>query len=95
MSDKAKKAASAAGRYKKENMKCNEPQRAPKGDKHKYVVKACQGGEEKIVRFGARGYEDYLQHKDEGRRANFKARHNCSEKKDKLTPGWWACNYNW
>jgi hypothetical protein len=66
MSDKARKAASAAGRYKKENMKCNKPQRAPKGDKHKYVVKACQGGEEKIVRFGARGYEDYLQHKDEG-----------------------------
>jgi hypothetical protein len=95
MSDKARKAASAAGKYKKENMKCNEPQRAPKGAKQKYVVKACQGGEEKIVRFGARGYEDYLQHKDEGRRANFKARHNCSEKKDKLTPGWWACNYNW
>lgn len=95
MSDKARKAASAAGKYKKENMKCNEPQRAPKGAKQKYVVKACQGGEEKIVRFGARGYEDYLQHKDEDRRANFKARHNCSEKKDKLTPGWWACNYNW
>jgi hypothetical protein len=50
---------------------------------------------EAIVRFGARGYDDYLQHKDEKRRANFKARHNCSDKKDKLTPGWWACNFNW
>jgi hypothetical protein len=94
MADKRKKAASAA-KIAKDKMACNKPQRAPKGDKHKYVVKACQKGEEKIVRFGARGYEDYLQHKDEGRRANFKARHNCSEKKDKLTPGWWACNYNW
>jgi len=95
MAEKHKKAAKAASAYKKENMKCNEPQRAPKGAKQKYVVKACQGGEEKIVRFGARGYQDYLQHKDEGRRANFKARHNCSEKKDKLTPGWWSCNHSW
>ena len=39
--------------------------------------------------------EDFLQHKDPKRRASFKARHKCSEKKDKLTPGWWACNYNW
>ena len=95
MSDKHKKAATASKRYQKSEMACNKPQRAPKGDKHKYVVKACQGGKEAIVRFGARGYEDYLQHKDEGRRANFKARHNCSEKKNKLTAGWWACNYNW
>jgi len=34
-------------------------------------------------------------HGDAGRRANFKARHNCSEKKDKLTPGYWACNWSW
>ena len=49
----------------------------------------------KIVRFGYRGMQDFLQHKDPKRRASFKARHKCSEKKDKLTPGWWACNYNW
>jgi hypothetical protein len=95
MADKRKKAASAANRFQKDKMACNKPQRAPAGDKHKYVVKACQGGKEGIVRFGARGYEDYTQHKDEGRRANFKARHNCSEKKDKLTPGWWSCHYSW
>jgi hypothetical protein len=94
MADKRKKAVAAA-RLAKEDMACNKPQQAPKGDKHKYVVKACQGGKEKIVRFGARGYEDYTQHKDEGRRANFKARHNCSDKKDKLTPGWWSCNHSW
>ena len=95
MVDKRKQAASAAKRYQKSEMACNKPQRAPKGDKHKYVVKACQDGKEGIVRFGARGYEDYLQHKDKERRANFKSRHNCTDKKDKLTPGWWACNYNW
>ena len=95
MSDKHRKAASAAGRYKKESMECNKPRRAPAGDKHKYVVKGCQDGKEALVRFGLRGLSDYLSHKDEKRRANFKARHNCDEKKDKLTPGYWACNHNW
>ena len=95
MSDKHRKAASAAGRYKKESMECNKPRRAPAGYKHKYVVKGCQDGKEAIVRFGLRGYSDYLSHKNEKRRANFKARHNCDEKKDKLTPGYWACNHNW
>ena len=92
MAEQHRKAASAAKHYKKSEMACNKPQRAPAGDKHKYVVKACQNGKEAIVRFGLRGYSDYLSHHDEDRRANFKARHNCSEKKDKLTPGWWSCN---
>jgi len=26
------------------------------------------------------------------RRKSFLARHKCSEKKDRMTPGWWACN---
>ena len=95
MYNKHKKAASAAVRYKKETMKCNKPKRAPAGDKHKYVVKGCQNGKESIVHFGLRGYSDYLSHKNEKRRANFKARHNFAEKKDKLTAGYWACNYNW
>lgn len=29
---------------------------------------------------------------DEGARKSFLARHKCSEKTDKDTPGWWACN---
>ena len=34
-------------------------------------------------------------HSDAGRRANFKARHNCSQKKDKLKPGYWSCHWSW
>jgi hypothetical protein len=79
----------------KSEMACNKPQQAPAGAKQKYIVKACANGQEKTVRFGLRGMQDFLQHKNEKRRENFKARHRCSEKKDKLTPGWWACNYNW
>ena len=35
----------------KKSMKCNVPRRQVSGGK-KFVVKACQGGKEKIVRFG-------------------------------------------
>ena len=35
----------------KSKMKCNSPRRDVQGGK-KFVVKACQGGKEKIVRFG-------------------------------------------
>ena len=73
----------------------NKPKRAPKGSSKKYRVLAHQDGKYKIIMFGFRGMQDFLQHKDPKRRANFKSRHNCDEKKNKLTAGWWACNYNW
>jgi len=41
-----------AKRAKKSEMKCNKPKRAPKGSSKKFVVKACKGDKEKIVRFG-------------------------------------------
>ena len=28
---------------------------------------------------------------DDDRRKNFRSRHNCDEKKDKSTAGYWAC----
>lgn len=73
----------------------NKPKRAPKGSKKKYRVLAHVKGKYKIVSFGARGYKDFLQHKNKKRRSNFKSRHNCDKKKNKLTAGYWACNYNW
>jgi hypothetical protein len=95
MSEQHKKAAGAAHRYKKDQMKCNVPQKAPPGDKHKKVVKSCHNGEEKIVRYGARGYEDYTQHHDKGRRSNFRSRMGCDKPMDKNTPRYWACNDLW
>ena len=35
----------------KSKMKCNSPKRQISGGK-KFVVKACKGGKEKIIRFG-------------------------------------------
>lgn len=73
----------------------NKPKRAPKGDKHKYRVLAKDGDKIAIVSFGARGYEDFLQHKDNKRRKNFRARMQCDKKYSKLTAKYWVCNYNW
>ena len=38
-------------RASKKSMPCNKPRRQTSGGK-KFVVKACQGGKEKIIRFG-------------------------------------------
>ena len=77
----------------------NKPKRAPKGSPKQYRVLArvYKDGKSviKIVNFGFRGMKDFLQHKDKQRRKNFKSRMNCKEKTNKLTAGWWACNFNW
>jgi len=73
----------------------NKPKRAPKGDAKKYVVLGKQGDKIRKVKFGQRGYSDYLTHKNDKRRKNFKARHQCSSAKDKTTARYWACNHNW
>ena len=77
----------------------NMPKRAPKGSPKKYRVLArvYEKGKSviRIVNFGFRGMKDFLQHKDPKRRRNFKSRMNCKDKKNKLTAGWWACNFNW
>ena len=90
MADHAK-----AKRLAKEHMKCNQPRRAPAGDTHKWVVKSCHGGEEKIVRYGRRGYEDYTQHHDKDRRANFRSRMSCDEPMDKNSARYWSCSRLW
>lgn len=80
---------------------CNSPKRDTQGGK-KFVVKACANGKQRIVRFGDSSMGHYKEggsagegHGDEGRRSNFKSRHNCSEKTDKLKAGYWSCNWSW
>ena len=73
----------------KSRMKCNKPQRAPSWHAKKFIVKACSNGKEKVVGFGDRSMT--IKKSNPERRANFRARHNCSDKKDKLSAGYWAC----
>lgn len=80
----------------KEKRPLNKPWRTPgKAKKYAVVVKDPKSGKRKMVRFGDPKMDDYRKHKDEGRRKNFKSRHNCSDKKDKTKPGWWSCNWSW
>lgn len=72
----------------------NQPKRTPGANK-KYAVLAKEGDKVRLVRFGDPSMQDYRQHGNEKRRANFKARHNCDMKVSKLTPKYWSCNWSW
>ena len=75
----------------KSNMKCNVPQKSDRAGKKK-MVKACSGGQEKLIHFGASGYGHNY---SSAARKSFKARHKCDTAKDKLTARYWACKNLW
>ena len=75
----------------KKSMPCNKPRRSP-NPKKKKVVKACEGGKEKIIHFGATGFGHNY---SAGARKSFRARHKCGQKKSKLTASYWACKSLW
>ena len=67
----------------KSKMKCNTPKRQISGGK-KSVVKACDKGKEKIVRFG--DADMTIKKSDPKRRKSFRAR-----TLDKLKARYWSC----
>ena len=75
----------------KSKMMCNKPRRTPEGPK-KIVVKACQDGTEKIIRYGDSSMR--IKKSSPERRKSFRARHKCSTAKDKFTARYWSCK-NW
>jgi len=75
----------------KKDMPCNKPRRSTSAGK-KMMVKACAGGKEKIIHFGAKGYGHNY---SAAARKSFKARHKCDTANDKLTARYWACKKLW
>ena len=77
----------------KSKMPCNKPRRIRKGEPgagvKKFVVKACENGKEKILRFGDANMK--IKKSNPKRRKAFRARHTCDQKKSKLTRQFWAC----
>jgi len=74
-----------------------EPFSSQRAGKKLYVV---YNGRE--IHFGARGYEDYLMHKDPDRRRNYRSRHSgillANGKpayKDRTKPAYYAYNILW
>jgi len=81
-------------------MKCNAPKRTPGHPKKSHVVKACEGGKEKLIRFGQQGVSGSPPSKgesdaDKKRRASFKARHAKNIAKGKMSAAHWADKVKW
>jgi hypothetical protein len=75
----------------KSKMKCNRVVASDRPGK-KRMVKACEGGKEKLIHFGAKGYGHNY---SAAARKSFKARHKCNTAKSKLTARYWACKNLW
>ena len=56
------------------------------------MVKACSGGREKLIHYGASGYGHNY---SVAARRSFRARHKCDSANDKLTARYWACEDLW
>jgi hypothetical protein len=78
----------ATERVDKSKMACNKPRRTSGGSK-KFVVKACQDGKEKVIRFGDPDMK--IRKSNPKARKSFRARHKCETAKDKMTARYWSC----
>lgn len=95
MADRAK-----AQKLAKDRMACNKPQRTPDHPTKSHVVKACENGKEKIIRFGQQGVSGSPKKQGESesyrkRRESFKARHAKNIAKGKMSAAYWADRVKW
>lgn len=75
--------------YQGKQVQLNKPKRG--GSKAYYVyVKDPKTKKVKKVSFGSGGLKAKI--KDKDARKNFADRHNCKDKKDRTTAGYWSCN---
>ena len=90
-----------AARVNKSSMKCNSPKRTPSHPKKSHVVKACSGGEERVIRFGEQGAKTAGAPKAgesarmKAKRKSFKARHAKNIAKGKMSAAYWADKVKW
>ena len=82
-----------AKRLDKSKMKCNKPRTTPDHPSKSHVVKACENGKEKIIRFGQKGVKGSPDGK--ARNKAFKARHAKNIKKGKMSAAYWANKVKW
>jgi hypothetical protein len=77
-------------KHRGRNVKLNKPFRTPGGPKKFAVYVKTPGGNIKKVTFG----DPNLKIRSSNKKAakSFRARHKCSQKKDRTTAGYWSCN---
>jgi hypothetical protein len=88
---------------KKSEMKCNSPKSEPVGDSltgKSHVVKACDNGKEKLIRFGQRGVKGSPKKEGESkayasRRHRFQTRHAKNIAKGKMSAAFWSNKVKW
>ena len=85
------KRRSKRGKKGKKGMTCNRVKKSYRSGK-KFMVKACSGGKQKLIHFGATGYGHNY---SKGARKSFRARHKCNTAKNKLTARYWSCKHSW
>lgn len=99
MAEQHKKAVHAA-KLHKDSMPCNKPKRTPSHPTKSHVVKACEGGKEKIIHFGQQGVQGSPKKEGESeayrkRRESFKARHASNIAKGKMSAAYWSDRVKW
>ena len=81
-------------------MPCNKPKATPSHPKKSHIVKACDNGKEKVIRFGQQGVsgspaKSGESDADKARRKSFKARHAKNIEKGKMSAAWWSSTVKW
>lgn len=84
-------------------MPCNKPKAQSHGSGEtgkSHVVKACSGGQEKLIRFGQKGVKGSPKKEGESeeyanRRKRFKSRHAKNIAKGKMSAAYWANKVKW
>ena len=90
-----------AAKVDKAKMPCNKPRRTPNHPTKSHIVKACEGGKEKIIRFGQQGAKTAGKpkagesRKTTMKRKSFKARHRKNIAKGKMSAAYWADKVKW
>lgn len=84
----------------KKSMACNKPRKTPGHKTKSHVVKACENGKEKIVRFGQQGVKGAGKNpksaKDKARKKSYYARFNAQGKPtSKLSAKHWSHTVKW
>ena len=82
-----------AKKLDKSKMKCNTPRTTPDHGTKSHVVKACENGKEKIIRFGQQGKSG--DKTNTARAKSFKARHGKNIAKGKSSAAYWANKVKW
>lgn len=76
--------------HRGKKVKLNSPFRTPGGPKKFAVYVKTPKGTIKKVTFGDPNLR--VRNANKGAAKSFRARHNCDQKKDKTTAGYWSCN---